>query len=158
MLTIPFAGGCGCDRLRYAVTGRPLLVTLCHCTTCQRRTGSAFSMNMLVLREDFKIEKGKSVTRDLKTGSNNINRHHFCEECLVRTHTEPARNPHLTFVRPGTLDITQDVNPIAQIWTRSAMPWSIREGVECYDENIDDSSILIKHWREQNPVNMPSKN
>jgi hypothetical protein len=155
MLTLPLAGGCGCGRLRYAVKRQPLLVTLCHCTTCQKRTGSAFSMNLLVLRRDFAIETGTSITRDLKTGSGSINRHHFCEECLVRTHTEPVRHPHLTFVRPGTLDVTRDINPIAQIWTRSAQPWSIQGGIKCYDENIEDASALVARWRQENPVKMP---
>jgi hypothetical protein len=112
-------------------------------------------MNLLVLRNDFTIEDGTSMTRDVKTGSGNINRQHFCEECLVRTHTEPAQHPHLTFVRPGTLDVTHDIKPGAQIWTRSAQPWAIQPGIKCYDENIDDAPALIERWRADNPVKMP---
>jgi Glutathione-dependent formaldehyde-activating enzyme len=68
-------------------------------------------MNLLVQRNDFSIVRGATITRDLNTGSGSKNIHHFCEGCLVRTHTEPAAHPHLTFVRPGTLDITRDVVP-----------------------------------------------
>jgi hypothetical protein len=152
MLILPLKGGCGCGEVRYAVSGQPLLATMCHCTTCQKRTGSAFSMNLLVMRRYFTLVQGRTITRELKTGSGSLNRHHFCEACLVRTHTEPAAHPHLTYVRPGTLDLTDDIVPTVQIWTRSAMHWSIFGGAKCYDQNMDDVADQIQAWQKANPV------
>jgi hypothetical protein len=152
MLILPLKGGCGCGEVRYAVSGQPLLATICHCTTCQKRTGSAFSMNLLVMRRYFTLVQGRTITRELKTGSGSLNRHHFCEACLVRTHTEPAAHPHLTYVRPGTLDLTEDIVPTVQIWTQSAMHWSIFGGARCYDQNLDDVADQIQAWQRANPV------
>jgi glutathione-dependent formaldehyde-activating enzyme len=78
-------------------------------------------MNLLVMRKDYSIVCGTTITRDPKTGGGSSNRQHFSETCLVRTHTEPAAYGHLTFVRPGTLDVARDIIPSVQIWTRSAM-------------------------------------
>jgi hypothetical protein len=150
MLKVPTEGGCGCGFVRYAVTAQPLLLTLCHCTTCQKRTGSAFLMSLLVRRSDVSILKGETVVRDLKTGSGSINRHHFCDNCLVRTHTEPAARPGLTFVRPGTLDNPSLFKPSAQIWVRSALKWAVQDGLKCYEQNIDDAPQMIAAWQESN--------
>jgi hypothetical protein len=38
------AGGCLCGAVRYRTTGRPERTTACHCTFCQRLTGSAFGI------------------------------------------------------------------------------------------------------------------
>ena len=38
-------GGCACGNLRYRLTGRPMIVNACHCTWCQRETGSVHALN-----------------------------------------------------------------------------------------------------------------
>jgi hypothetical protein len=147
---IPLQGGCGCGAVQYQVAGQPLMVTVCHCTTCQVRTGSAFSMNMVVRRRDFALVRGETITRTLKTGSGNINVHHFCEACLVRTHTEPQAHAAVVYVRPGTLEARKSIIPVAQIWTKSAHPWAIAEGIQCFDENPLDPKVLVRAWQEAN--------
>jgi hypothetical protein len=147
---IPLRGSCGCGAVQYQVTGQPLMVTMCHCTLCQARTGSAFSMNMVVRRPDLSLVRGETITRRLKTGSGNVNVHHFCEECLVRTHTEPLAHPVVSHVRPGTLEDPRWITPIAQIWTKSAHPWAIAGVIRCFDENPPDPIALARAWQEAN--------
>lgn len=47
-LLFPMDGGCACGLVRYRVHARPLIVHCCHCTSCQRETGSAFAVNAIV--------------------------------------------------------------------------------------------------------------
>src|SRR5438270_275639 len=49
----PQTGGCHCGAIRYEITEAPALVYTCHCTDCQRLTGSAFSMAFLAAAETF---------------------------------------------------------------------------------------------------------
>ncbi len=44
----PRQGGCSCGRVRYRLERAPIVVHCCHCTLCQRETGSAFAINALV--------------------------------------------------------------------------------------------------------------
>ena len=44
-------GGCNCGAVRYRLTGKPMVVAVCHCSNCRRQSGSAFSVNV-VLRDD----------------------------------------------------------------------------------------------------------
>jgi hypothetical protein len=38
-------GGCHCGAVRYRVLSNPMLAGVCHCTSCQRRSGSAFGIS-----------------------------------------------------------------------------------------------------------------
>jgi hypothetical protein len=46
-------GGCQCGRVRYRVEGEPLTLGICHCTECQRQSGSAFGMSMVTPKGQF---------------------------------------------------------------------------------------------------------
>lgn len=153
-LALPLRGGCICGALRYEVTGQPLMATLCHCTTCQRRTGSAYSMSLIVRRRDFRLSAGAPLSRPLPTESGRINVQHFCENCLVRTHTEPEAAPDILYVRPGTLDDPGAIAPIAQIFTRSARDGAAIAGLRAYETNMDvaDAPELVRQWRAAHPL------
>lgn len=42
------AGGCLRGAIRFRNDGNPRKATVCHCTLCQRTTGSAFSIELLM--------------------------------------------------------------------------------------------------------------
>jgi hypothetical protein len=53
-------------------------------------------------------------------------------------------------VKPGTLNSTQSLSPVAHIWTQSAQPWvKIPEGVLQYDGNPPDFDAVISAWKTQ---------
>jgi len=41
-------GGCTCGAVRYRLKARPLFVHCCHCSWCQRESGSAFAVNAFI--------------------------------------------------------------------------------------------------------------
>ena len=41
-------GGCSCGAVRYRLASAPLFTHCCHCRNCQRQTGSAFVLNLLI--------------------------------------------------------------------------------------------------------------
>ena len=151
-LRLPMKGGCACGAVRYQVSGQPLMATVCHCTVCQKRTGSAFAMNLLVLAQDFSLESGEPLVRQTITGSGAVNDQHFCPECLVRTHTRPRARDKLVYVRPGTLDDPRQVRPIAQIWTSSARQEAILPDIAAFERGMDDAASFIQAWRQAHPV------
>ena len=46
-------GGCQCGAVRYEVTGPPIKLYVCHCTECQRQSGSAFGMSFICAESQF---------------------------------------------------------------------------------------------------------
>ena len=72
----------------------------------------------------------------------------FCAECGVRVFTEPPGGPHSVTVRPGTLDDTSWVHPVAAFWTRSAQDWiAFPQDVLTYETNPTDFAPIMQAWK-----------
>src|SRR5216117_2499908 len=46
-------GRCACGKVRYRLLAEPMRVHCCHCTDCQRHTGSAFVLNAIIETSTF---------------------------------------------------------------------------------------------------------
>ena len=93
-MTTPMTGGCQCGAVRYKVGGEPLALFACHCAECQRQSGSAFGLSMIVKRDDFVLERGTLKSFERATDSGRTISGHFCPDCGVRIY-------HLPTCRPG---------------------------------------------------------
>jgi putative tryptophan/tyrosine transport system substrate-binding protein len=51
-------GGCLCGAVRYRSDAEPVMQVVCHCETCRKNSGSAFSMNVAVPQDRLRIESG----------------------------------------------------------------------------------------------------
>lgn len=47
-MSFPQSGGCQCGAIRYEISGPPAAVYACHCTECQKQSGSAFAMAAVI--------------------------------------------------------------------------------------------------------------
>jgi hypothetical protein len=135
-------GGCACGRVRYRLTAPAMFVHCCHCLNCQKHTGSAFVINMLV--ETSRVERSgpepQRTEMPLNGGSpNTIFR---CPECGVALWSDYGNRPQILFVRAGTLDDPRAVSPDVHIYTRSKLPWvRLPEGVPTFEEFYDRKAL-----------------
>ena len=53
-MNLPQHGGCQCGKIRYEIAEAPTLVYTCHCKDCQRLTGTAFSLGLVVAESAFR--------------------------------------------------------------------------------------------------------
>ncbi len=51
-------GSCQCGQVKYEITGEPIILYRCHCTECQKQSGSGFGMSMWIRNKDFEITEG----------------------------------------------------------------------------------------------------
>jgi len=121
----PYPGGCLCGATRYRVTEEPLTVYACHCTDCQKRTGAAFGLSMWVRRSAVEVTKGEAAVHSSLGADGSPRQGRICAQCSTRLWSEPPKHAALAVVRPGTLDDTSWLKPVAHIWTRSAQPWFV---------------------------------
>ncbi len=122
-MTVSREGGCACGAVRYRLACEPLFTHCCHCLNCQRQTGSAFVVNLMIERDRVELLAGApqpvGVPRDDDGSSQRIYR---CPTCQVAVFSEYTR-PELWFVRAGTLDDPRGVTPDVHIFTRSKVGW-----------------------------------
>lgn len=119
----PYSGGCGCGAIRYSVNSEPLISYLCHCTECQRRTSSAFGLNLQITADNLTIEKGTPAQRTRRADSGNDLTLNFCDKCGSSLFSIPAARPQIRVIYAGTLDDPSWVPVKLNIWADSALPW-----------------------------------
>jgi hypothetical protein len=111
-------GGCLCGRVRYSADAEPTFVGVCHCTDCQKFTGSAFATVVGVPATALKL---KTFTK-LGDSGKAIHRR-FCPECGSGIVDEADALPGMTIISVGTLDDPSWVKPHSQIYCDSAQSW-----------------------------------
>ncbi len=151
MGSFPRSGGCLCSDVRYRLEEDPLTVYVCHCTDCQRQTGSSFSLSMIVRCEALQLVQGhpKEYLVELSDGRKKQSCH--CVRCSTRL-WGPSRVAELAVLEPGTLDDASWFRPVGHIWTRSAQPWvQIPEGVLRFARQPPEAEFLelVKAWKAQ---------
>ncbi len=133
-MSAQYQGGCQCGNVRYQVTDEPRQVVACHCTDCQRQSGSAFGMTMVVDEAAFRITRGEPVIYRSVSPSGRAKIGAFCPDCGTRVYHQPEWRKGTISVKPGTLDDTKWLQPQLHLWTRSKQPWVIiPEGVESHE-------------------------
>ncbi len=131
-------GGCPCGSVRYRLTATPLFVHCCHCTWCQRETGSAFAINALIEASNVEILKGSLNQVALPSASGDGQQFARCAACNVTVWSNyAAAREKIRFVRVGTLDEPSLAPPDIHIFTSTKQPWVVLpEGTpaceECY--------------------------
>ena len=135
-------GGCACGAVRYKVTGKPLSVHACHCTDCQTLSGSAFGLSMVLNREDIDLLQGDTHVNSFAASKHEMLRHH-CGRCGVALWFSSPSYEGIVALKPGTLDDTSSLRPIAHMWYRSAQPWlDVGDKLPVYDEQPSFDELL----------------
>ena len=115
-------GGCACGEVRYRLTSAPLFTHCCHCLNCQRQTGSAFVINVLIEADRVELLAGEPQAVDVPRGGGKKQRIFRCPNCQVAVFSRYTR-AGIRFVRGGTLDDPSSVSPDVHIYTRSKLTW-----------------------------------
>ena len=128
-------GGCLCGAVRYKTTGKPMSVSVCHCTFCQRRTGSAFSIPVYFPDEQIEFNDGeRSVYQHISDESGRWLRVEFCPKCGTTVAWSSERRPGAHGISGGTFDDPDWVEVERHVWTRSKQKLAaIPPGVEQYE-------------------------
>ncbi len=129
-----FEGGCACGALRYRMRSGPMFVHCCHCTDCQRQTGTAFVLNALIEADRVELMSGEVRPSAMPTDSGRPHSVFRCPECGTAVWSEYGGLAKLRFVRVGTLDEPGRLAPDVHIYTRSKLAWvGLPEGVPAFE-------------------------
>lgn len=117
-------GGCVCGSVRYEMLEDPIFTQACHCTHCQRSTGSAFMLCLVLELENIKIQKGQLQVYDFTGGSGQKYELNVCAVCGTALWGKMhGQTKGLAYIRAGTLDETREIKPQAHIYTASKQEW-----------------------------------
>ena len=115
-------GGCLCGAVRYVLKREPRGIAICHCTHCQRQSGSPFSFNLVIAEADYE-QSGKTMIYMDQGDSGHPVYRHFCGSCGSPIFAKTALIAGKVIVKAGTLDSMEGLQPIAEIYTDHAVKW-----------------------------------
>jgi hypothetical protein len=121
-MTTHLTGACLCGGVRYEVTEPLRDAGYCHCTRCQRRTGTAASAQARVAPGSFTITAGEELVKAYDPGDGGFLKL-FCVGCGSALYSEHPSDPSIRAVRLGTVDGDPGVRPQSRQRVATAAVW-----------------------------------
>ncbi len=132
----PLTGSCLCGSVRFEVTEPLVSAGYCHCTRCQRRTGSAASVSARIVPGSLRLTSGEELIRsfDPPVGFKKA----FCSACGGALWAQSPADPEVMFVRMGTFDADPGIKPAYRQFVAYAAPWEPipDDGLPRYPERV----------------------
>ncbi|HEX3807081.1 MAG TPA: GFA family protein [Gaiellaceae bacterium] len=120
MTDLPLLGGCLCGGVRYEIDAPLEVASYCHCTRCQRRTGTAASASGRIADGALRIVAGEELVREYRPddGWGKL----FCETCGGALFSRDPATGAMS-VRLGTVDGDPGVRPSYRQFVAYAATW-----------------------------------
>jgi hypothetical protein len=118
---LSLTGGCLCGGVRFEVTEPLVSASYCHCTRCQRRTGTAASASARIVPGSLRVLAGEELLRAFEPpdGFAKV----FCSQCGSALWSRNPENPEALGVRMGAFDRDPGIRPRYRQFIAYAAPW-----------------------------------
>ena len=121
MTDLPITGGCLCGGVRFAITEPLIDAGYCHCTRCQRRTGTAAAISGRIVPGSLRITAGEELVSSYEPPDGFAK--DFCSACGSALWSRSPDDPNVRSVRLGALDGDPGVRPSYHAFVAYAVPW-----------------------------------
>jgi hypothetical protein len=121
MADLPLTGGCLCGAVRFRVDAPLVVATYCHCTRCQRRTGTAASAQARIQPGSLTVTQGEELIRTYAPpdGFPKL----FCGACGSALWSRSPVDPEIISVRLGAFDADPGIRPSLRQFVAYAASW-----------------------------------
>jgi hypothetical protein len=115
-------GGCGCGAVRFTLDAPPVGAAYCHCTRCQRRSGTAASPSVRVAPGSFRLLQGEDLLRAWSPPGGGFDKL-FCAACGSAISANDPATGLVAAVRFGAFDEDPGVRPQWRQYVADAAAW-----------------------------------
>jgi hypothetical protein len=120
-MSLPLTGSCLCGGVRFEVTEPFVSASYCHCTRCQRRTGTAASASARIAPGSLRILQGEELITDYRPPDGFVKS--FCSGCGGALWSRSPDDPDVIAVRLGTIDGDPGIRPSHRQYVAYAAAW-----------------------------------
>jgi hypothetical protein len=118
---LPLTGRCLCGAVRYEIDAPLIVAGYCHCTRCQRRSGTAAAPSARVEPGSFRLVAGQEHVREWRPEQGFSKA--FCTQCGSALYSRDPDDPEIYGVRMGSFDGDPGLRPSYRQHLASAAPW-----------------------------------
>ena len=129
-------GQCHCGKITYKLNREKVISAHhCHCTDCQKITGSGKATIVFIPTKSLKITNNYKVYSVIGNDGTNVHRG-FCPNCGSPVISYVTEQPDLRFIKAGSLDDSSWINIESSFWSISANKWDpVNENIPCFEQN-----------------------
>jgi hypothetical protein len=138
MTPTPVTGRCLCGAIQFEIGSGLGNASYCHCTRCQRRTGTAASVQARFDGDSLRFTSGEELLKAYDPGEGSFHKL-FCAECGSSLFSRSPSDPSVWSVRFGALDTDPGVRPSYRQFVAYAATW----------EQVPDDGL--PHFPERRP-------
>jgi hypothetical protein len=133
---------CLCGGVEIEVSGKVGPLVYCHCTRCQKASGTAFGANVNVRRKYWQILSGEDLIREFES-SPGVHRA-FCSRCGSPVYSRRDSDPELFRLRVGLVNEDPGRRCLAHFWVGSKAPWfEITDSCPQFERGPEDHGIAM---------------
>ena len=110
-----------CGGVRFEVTAPLVSAGYCHCTRCQRRTGTAAAITARVAPGSLRITAGEELVRSWAPSDGFAKE--FCSACGSALWSRNSEDPDVIGVRLGAFDRDPGIKPSYRQYVAYAAAW-----------------------------------
>jgi hypothetical protein len=132
---LPLTGGCLCGAVRFEVTEPLVSSGYCHCTRCQRRTGTAASPGARIAPGSLRVLSGEEHIKAYEPDEGFAKV--FCSSCGGALWSQSQEDPDVISIRLGAFDADPGIRPTYRQFVAYAAPWEAipDDGLEQFPES-----------------------
>ncbi len=113
-----------CGSVTVEFTGDPVATAVCHCSHCQRQSGSSFSVNLIMHSSQLTVNGALSTYEERGENGDDVYVYRrFCPTCGSSVVSELAKRDGIVAVKAGILDDKSAVKPTVEVWCVDRQPW-----------------------------------
>lgn len=125
---------CQCEQLTADLPGSTPAVVACHCTYCQRRSGSPFGVLAYYPAEQV-VMSGEAKHYARPTASGGVFETFFCPDCGSTVAAKASKHPAMIGIAVGAIADPAFQPPVRSVWEASMHKWVVMpEDVQHFPE------------------------
>lgn len=131
-------GSCGCGAVRFEIAEPLVAAAYCHCTRCQKRTGTGVQASAKAVEGSVRVTQGESSLADWKPGGFAKS---YCVECGSHLFGRDPESGAISIVRMAAIDGDPGVRPMARQFVAYAAEWEPipDDGLPRFDERLPNA-------------------
>ncbi|HXR14349.1 MAG TPA: GFA family protein [Solirubrobacteraceae bacterium] len=129
------SGSCLCGAIRFTLSEPPTQAGYCHCTRCQKRTGTAASAQARIDGRSFRFSSGEELVSAWRHPDGGFEKC-FCSRCGSHLFSRNPDDHAQMSIRMAAFDGDPGVRPSWRTYVSYAAPWEPipDDGLERYPE------------------------
>lgn len=121
MTMTELTGSCLCGAISYTGDTDIKMAVNCHCTDCQKITGSVLGTQLFVMEEALTISGEPKVFEHTADSGSRLSKL-FCDKCGAQVFSRNSKREGVMGIRAGSIDQKDVIQPTINIFCTSAVP------------------------------------